>query len=123
METQKFSISKRALSFHYAVTGICRFFKTEHNAWLHMLGTIGVIALTIFFPVSTAEALALVFAIGFVWTVELFNTCIEKAMDFISTEKHPQIQLIKDMAAGAVLVAACTALVSGSIIFIPKIFL
>lgn len=122
MEPQKFSISKRALSFHYAVTGICRFFKTEHNAWLHMLSTIAVIVLTFIFRVSITEGLALVFAIGFVWAAELFNTCIEKAMDFISTERHPQIQLIKDMSAGAVLVAAFTALITGLIIFIPKIF-
>jgi diacylglycerol kinase (ATP) len=46
----------------------------------------------------------LAFAIAFVWVTEMINTCIEKIMDFISLENHPQIQFIKDVAAGAVLI-------------------
>lgn len=123
MEPQKFSLTKRAFSFYYASAGICRFFKTEHNAWLHMAASIGVIALTIAYPVSGIEAILLVFAIGLVWTAELINTCIEKTMDFITTEKRPQIEVIKDMSAGAVLITACIAVITGLIIFVPKIFL
>jgi len=122
MNAEKFSLKKRANSFSYAVDGILRFLRTEHNAWIHLAVTIGVIALIVAYGVSGFEAVLLMFSIGFVWTAEIFNTCIEKMMDFISTERHPQIQLIKDMSAGAVLVAAITAAVIGSIIFIPKIF-
>ena len=122
MQTEKFSMSKRAYSFYYAIAGILRFFRTEHNAWLHMAATVGVIILTAVFRVTTIEAVMLVFSIGSVWVAEVFNTCIEKIMDFISTERHPQIQLIKDMSAGAVLIAAITALITGLIIFVPKIF-
>jgi diacylglycerol kinase (ATP) len=43
-------------------------------------------------------------------------------MDFISTEKHPKIKLIKDLSAAAVLVGAIASLVMGCVIFIPKIF-
>lgn len=123
MEPQKFSLSKRADSFYYASAGICKFFKTEHNAWLHAASSIGVIALTIFYPVSGLEAILLVFAIGLVWTAELINTCIEKTMDFITTERKPQIEAIKDMSAGAVLITAFIALITGLIIFVPKILL
>ena len=52
----------------------------------------------------------------------MFNTCIEKAMNFISMEEHPEIRFIKDVAAGAVLIASATALIIGLLIFIPKIF-
>ena len=55
-----------------------------------------------------------------VWMAELFNSAIEKAMDFISTEKHPQIKLVKDLAAAAVLITALAAVIVGGIIFIPK---
>jgi diacylglycerol kinase len=122
MQTEKFSMSKRAYSFYYAIAGILRFFKTEHNAWLHLVATIGVIVLTTVCRVTAIEAVMLVFSIGAVWVAEVFNTCIEKMMDFVSTKKHPQIQLIKDMAAGAVLIAAITALITGLIIFVPKFF-
>ena len=60
---------------------------------------------------------------AFVWITEMINTAIEKAMDFITLEKHSQIKLIKDLAAGAVLVASITALITGSIIFVPKLIL
>ena len=115
-------LRKRAASFYYAFDGIWRFFKTEHNAWLHLIATIAVGALVIKYHVTNVEAVLLVFSIGFVWASEIFNTCIEKIMDFISTERHPQIRLIKDMAAGAVLIASITALIIGLIVFIPKIF-
>ena len=122
MNAEKFSIRNRANSFSYAVDGIRRFLKTEHNAWIHLAATIGVIGLVAMYKVTAFEAVLLVFSIGFVWVAEIFNTCIEKTMDFISTERHPKIQLIKDMSAGAVLVTAITAAIIGLIIFIPKIF-
>jgi diacylglycerol kinase (ATP) len=122
MQAERFSLKKRADSFYYAMDGIVWFFKTEHNAWLHLAATAGVVALVIVYGVSTLEAVLLIFSIGFVWASEVFNTCIEKILDFISTEKHPQIRLIKDMSAGAVLIAAVTALIIGLIVFIPKIF-
>ena len=121
MQTEKFSLRKRSQSFGYAFAGIIRFFRTEHNAWIHLTATIGVIVLGIVLGVTAVETAFLVFAIGFVWVAELFNTCIEKIMDFISTEEHPKIKIIKDMAAGAVLLAAITALIIGIAIFIPKI--
>lgn len=118
---KSFSITARTQSFGYAINGIITFFKQEHNAWLHGVATIAVIILAFVFPVSTREAVALALAVGFVWTAELFNTAIEKIMDFISIEKKPAIKYIKDLAAAAVLVAAMAALITGLIIFIPKI--
>jgi diacylglycerol kinase len=61
-----------------------------------------------------------VIVIGLVWVTEILNTCIEKAMDVITIEHHPQIKIIKDLAAGAVLIAALVAVIVGSFIFIPK---
>jgi diacylglycerol kinase (ATP) len=120
MNTRKFSVMERIRSFRFAIAGIEQFMQREHNSWLHFLGSLVVVALAIFTRISKNEILALVFAIGFVWVAELFNTCIEKMMDFISVDPHPEIKFIKDLAAGAVLIAAVTALVIGLLIFIPK---
>jgi len=84
--------------------------------------SIAVLTLAVLVGVNTTEALALVFAIGFVWVAEMFNTCIERVLDFVSLEKHPEIKFIKDLAAGAVLVAALVAIVVAIIVFIPKLF-
>lgn len=110
----------RLNSFKYAFEGIQQFFGKEHNAWLHLTGTIIVVILAIVFRVTRTELLALVIVTGSVWTAELFNTAIEKTADLISKEQHPGIKFIKDVAAAAVLISAITAFITGCIVFIPK---
>jgi diacylglycerol kinase (ATP) len=123
MKSQEdFSIRARVRSFRFALEGIAAFFQSEHNAWLHFMATIAVFTLATLVGVTKTEWLALVFAIAFVWVAEIFNTCIERIMDFISDQRHKEIKLIKDLAAGAVLIAAITALVVGAVVFIPKLF-
>jgi diacylglycerol kinase (ATP) len=118
---KSFSIRARGNSFKYAFEGIKNFFRSEHNAWLHLSGTIAVIVLAVVFQVSRLEMITLIFAIGFVWIAELFNTAIEKIMDFVSTEQRPNIKFIKDLSAAAVLIAAAVAFITGCIVFIPKL--
>ncbi len=121
MQRQKFSLRGRAKSFYYAGAGIRRFFRNEHNAWIHIAATVAVVIAGFLLKVSRMEAAVLALATGLVWVTEMLNTCLEQAMDLISRERHPQIGFIKDLAAGAVLVAALTALVTGLFIFIPHI--
>jgi len=54
-------------------------------------------------------------------SAEIFNSAIEKLVDIVHPEQNKKAGLIKDMAAGAVLVLAFAAAVIGFIIFIPKI--
>lgn len=121
MKSQEFSMRARVKSFRFAIDGIAAFFQREHNAWLHMMATVAVFTLAVLVPVTKTELLALVFAIGLVWVAEMFNTCIERVMDFVSQHNHPQIKFIKDLAAGAVLIAAITAFITAGIVFIPKL--
>jgi diacylglycerol kinase len=51
----------------------------------------------------------------------MINTAIEKLCDVVHKDFHPQIKIIKDMAAGAVLIAAISSLITGVVIFVPKI--
>lgn len=118
-----FSLRARSKSFSYAFSGVKFFFQQEHNAILHVVATILVICLAFIFPVSTVEIILLTFSVGFVWAAELFNTAIEKTMDFISKEKQAPIKYIKDLSAAAVLIAASTAFVTGLLVFIPKLLL
>jgi diacylglycerol kinase (ATP) len=122
MKSQDFSIRARIRSLRFAFDGIAAFFQREHNAWLHFMATVSILTLSALVGIDKGELLALVIAIGFVWVAEMFNTCIEWVMDFVSEQRHPKIKLIKDLASGAVLVAAITAVAVGAIIFIPKLF-
>jgi len=117
---EKFSLQARRRSFSYAFSGIAGFLKQEHNAIIHLLATAVVTGLVFIYPVSPTEIILLVLVTGLVWITELVNTAIEKIMDFVSTERSPEIKFIKDLAAAAVLVAALVALVTGCIVFIPK---
>jgi diacylglycerol kinase len=118
---KKFSVIHRLKSFAYAWSGIKSVLKNEHNTWIHLFLTITAMALGIVLKLADIEWAILIIVTAMVWMAELFNTCIEKIMDFSSTDYHPQIKLIKDMAAAAVLIASIAALIAGAIIFIPKI--
>jgi diacylglycerol kinase len=121
MEQTKFSFQNRLKSFRFALAGFRELLIREHNARIHLAATVGVIVAGILFRVSTTEAAVLAVVTGGVWITEILNTCIERIMDFIHPEEHPYIKYIKDLAAGAVLAAALTAVVAGLLIFIPKL--
>jgi diacylglycerol kinase len=120
MEQQKFSLRSRLKSFAFAAEGIREFLIYEHNARIHLVATVAVGVAAFAFKVSPIEWALLAIVTGAVWTAEMLNTCIEKIMDFVDPEEHPLIKSIKDLAAGAVLAAAFTAVVVGLLIFIPK---
>lgn len=120
METQKLSFKKQITGFRYAFSGIGKFILSERNATVHLIATILVIGMAFLFRISTNESIAVTIAIGLVWVAEMLNTCIEKAMNLISVDEHEEIRFIKDVGAGAVLIASGTALAIGLFIFIPK---
>ena len=121
MTHEKFSIRARASSFGFAFKGLKNLLRYEHNAILHLLATVLVIIAGVWLKLERWEWVVLSFAAGLVWVTEILNTCIERIMDYLSTEHDPRIGVIKDLAAAAVLVSAITAVIAGGIIFIPKI--
>jgi diacylglycerol kinase len=121
MKQGSLTIKSRVLSFRYAFKGVSRFFREEPNTRIHLAATAGVAAGIFYFHIAGAELLALLIVTGAVWAAEIMNTAIEHLVDFVSPGFHPKAGLIKDLAAGAVLVVSITALITGLIIFLPKI--
>lgn len=117
-----FSWKMRLRSFGFAWAGILRFFRTEPNAQIHLAASMVVLLLSLMFRPPTGECLALILSVALVWSMEMINTAIEKIMDHLSPERHPAVAAIKDIAAGAVLVASAAALLVGLFVFLPKIF-
>ena len=56
-----------------------------------------------------------------VWISEAFNTAIENLCNFVSSDYHLQIKIVKDTAAAAVLLTAIMAAIVGIIILVPKL--
>lgn len=73
-----------------------------------------------YFNITRTEWLFQILSIGLVMSIEGLNTAIEKVADFIHPDYHERIGFIKDIAAGAVLFAAFTAIAIGLIIYLPK---
>ena len=108
-------------SFKYAIEGIISSFKTERNMKIHVLALIVVIALGFFFKLDKVEWCFIIIAITSVISAELFNTAIETVVDIVSPERNPKAKLVKDIAAGAVLVVAIGSAIIGFIIFGPRV--
>ena len=115
-----FSIGDRILSFGFAIQGLITFFKTQHNAWIHLLASVVVVTAGFVLKVSSTEWCWLILSIGFVFVAEMFNTSIEFLTDLVSPRYHPIAKKVKDVAAAAVLLAALTAVCIGLIVFVPR---
>ena len=107
-------------SFNYAIEGFMYVLKTQPNMRLHFL--VGVIALLLglYFNFEKIELVILFLTITFVLLAEMFNTGVELVIDLITDEFHPLARIIKDISAGAVLVAAVNALFVGYLLFLTN---
>lgn len=108
-------------SFGYALQGINYFFRNERNGRVQVLIAGCVFLSGILLSISITEWLIILLFTALVISLEMFNSALEKVCDHISPDWHPQIKVIKDMAAGAVLWASILSLLAGLCIFIPKI--
>ncbi len=108
-------------SFNYAIDGIVYALRTQRNMRIHVGAAIIALVAALAFRISRLEFLALVIAIVFVMIAELINTAIEAAVDLATTMPEPGAKIAKDVAAGAVFVAAINALVTGYVVFAGRL--
>lgn len=107
-------------SFGYALAGIGYTVKTQMNFKIHLTAIIAVLLTGWYVQLNPAEWLWIILAIGLVLVAELLNTAIELLVDLVSPGFNAKAGKVKDVAAGAVLVAAIISVCIGGIIFIPK---
>lgn len=113
-------MNKRIESFKYAFRGIAMVLKSEKNMFIHLIISILVFVCGILFQISTTEWMICLLCFGLVFSAEMMNSAIESLVDLVSPNHHKLAGKAKDIAAGAVLVAAIFAAITGLIIFIPK---
>lgn len=117
----KFSLSARLKSFVYAGRGLRWLVQDEHNARLHLAASLVVVIGGFCLRVSAEEWRWLVVAIALVWLAEAFNTVVEELCDRIQPDFDPAIGRIKDLSAGAVLVASIASLLIGLLTLVPPL--
>lgn len=119
--TNSLTFTGRIRSFRCAIKGIWVMSSSQHNAWIHAAATVVVIALGLYFHVTRAEWCLIILAMMSVWTAEALNTAFEFLTDVASPEFHPLAEKAKDVAAGAVLIAAIGSVFIGVVVFWPHL--
>lgn len=114
-------MNRLAGSFSCAIKGIYHSIAGSPNMRVHLAAAAAVIWLGFIVGLSRIEWALLSLTVFMVLTAETVNSAIEKAVDLSCQEMHPLAGLAKDMAAGAVLLAALNALVMAVLLFGPHV--
>ena len=117
------SIKRLKKSFGYAFKGIDDVVSNEPNMKIHVSVAILVVIMSFLLKISMIEWIILVLLIGLVLAAEVINTTIENLVDMYTKDYNERAKVVKDTAAGTVLILAITAVIIGLMIFIPKIIL
>jgi len=116
-----FSASARLASFRFAFKGIVEFFRSQHNARIHLLCALGAVALGLWLEIAALQWCVVAFCIAAVFAAELVNTAIEYLTDLVSPGYNEKAGKVKDLAAAAVLVVSIAALICAAFIFLPPL--
>ena len=110
-------------SLEFALTGIFTAFKEEKNMRSHVLSAVAAIIAGLIFRISATEWLFLLLSIFLVIAFEIMNSAVENVVD-LASDYHFSMRAknAKDMAAGAVLMVSGFAVITGLIIFLPKLW-
>lgn len=110
-----------AQTFRHAIAGLRFTLRTQRNARIHLAITLATLALAGWLQLAARDWAILIGVAGLVWTAELFNTALEAVVDLTSPEPHQLARVAKDVSAGAVLLAASAAVVTGLLILGPPL--
>lgn len=116
-----FSPRARLKSFSYAIAGLRFMLRTQHNAWIHAMATLVVVAAGLALRIEADDWRWLVAALVFVWVAETMNTAFEHVCNVVSPRFSLSVQHAKDVAAGAVLISAAGAALIGASVLMPYV--
>lgn len=108
-------------SFNNAISGIIYAIKSEKNMKIHIITAFCVLVMSLLYGLSSIEFLIICLTICMVIVCELFNTAVEVIVDIIIDVYHPKAKIVKDVAAGAVLVASFVSVIVAYLIFFKRV--
>ncbi len=112
---------RKAMKFRVALNGFLHALKHELHMKVHLAAAALVCSAGWYFEISKCEWLAIIICIASVFAAEVFNSAIEQLCNTLHPAQDKGIGLVKDMAAGAVLVTAVGAAIVGVIVFLPHV--
>jgi diacylglycerol kinase len=117
------SLTKFIRSVRYALRGLNEVWAHEHSFRVHVLALLALIVLLFALPFTPLESALLILVAVIVLVLELVNSIFERFLDIVSPRVGAQVRDMKDIMAGAVLVASVGAVVVGALIIIPYLHL
>ena len=79
----------------------------------------GVVVLILLLPLRQWEVIIVLMLVTLVLVLEVLNSVFERIADMVEPRIHSYVKEIKDLMAGAVLIAAIASAVIGILIFYP----
>lgn len=122
IEQGRNELYSRIRSFGYAFEGWWYVLRTQHNAWLHAIATVIIVALGLWLKLPRRDWAVLILTFMAVWMAEFMNTALEAVVDMSMPDPHPLAKVAKDVAAAAVLVGACGAILIGLLLLGPPLW-
>ena len=107
-------------SVRYALQGLQSAFDGR-NFRIQLSLALLVLAAGFYFSITRLEWCVLLFNVALVLSLEIVNSSLENLVDLVTRERHPLAGKVKDLAAGAVVVAVGMAIVTGVIVFWPYV--
>lgn len=109
-------------AFRFAFAGLGYVLRTQRNVRIHLTIAVGVVALGLWLGLPSAQWAVLALTIGFVLASEMLNTVAEALVDLVSPGYHPLAKVVKDVTAGAVLLAAIVSVIVGLLVLGPPLW-
>ena len=106
-------VAGRWRCFGHAFRGLGFLLRREANARIHLVATLIVVAAGAALEVDLGDWRWLILAMALVWSAEAFNTAVEQVCDLVCPGPSAPVKAAKDVAAGAVLIAAVASAAIG----------
>ncbi|PQB04136.1 diacylglycerol kinase [Aureitalea marina] len=113
-------VINRLKGIRYAATGAWHLIRTEASIQAQAVIALIMTWAGFYFELTKTEWILQLLTIGLVMAIEGLNSAVEKMADFVHPDHHPKIGIIKDIAAGAVFIAALIAVIVGLLIYLPR---
>ena len=97
----------------FALQGLAAAWRSERNFRIQLGALLSVVIVLVALGIEPVWWALVLLTSGSVLAAELFNTALEHLADHLHPQTHVQIQIVKDCAAAAVLVASCAAIAVG----------
>jgi diacylglycerol kinase len=108
-------------SFSFAGQGVWHVVRTQRNMRIHLLAGLAAVVAGLILRIGAADWACVLTVIGLVLTAEALNTVVEALVDLYTEEFHPLAKIVKDVAAGAVLISSVAAVGVAIAVFLPRL--